>query len=74
MTRSITVTLCSSAYSNLESDTRTEFDPDLIADVLPVDEELGIGKTIIFFHDGSTANVLETEDEMCIYLQYFRIF
>lgn len=69
MTRSITVTLCSAAYSNLESDTRTEFDPDLIADVLPVDEELGIGNAVIFFHDGTTANVLETVDELGIYLQ-----
>lgn len=41
-----------------------EFESDLIADILPINEEHGIGKSIIMFHDGSSANVTESVFEI----------
>lgn len=64
MLRIIQVTLCAAAYTNLDSDTITEIDPSLISDVIPVDEDQGVGRSIIFFHDGSTANVMESVDDL----------
>lgn len=64
MHRMIRVTLCAAAYSNLEFDIITEVDAELISDVIPVDDDQGIGRSIIFFHDGTTANVVESPDQL----------
>jgi hypothetical protein len=65
MTSPIYVTLCASAYTTIDLDRRIALDSDLIADILPINEEHGIGKAIIMFHDGSSANVNESADEIC---------
>jgi hypothetical protein len=64
MNRPIYVTLCASAYTTIDLDRRVEFESDLIADILPINEEHGIGKSIIMFHDGSSANVTESVSEI----------
>lgn len=64
MNSPIYVTLCASAYTTIDLDRRVAFESELISDILPINENHGIGKSIIMFHDGTSANVLESVDEL----------
>ncbi len=55
-----TVTLSSAAHVELESDTPVEIAESDVKGVLPVDPDVGIGKSVIFLMDGSSLNVLES--------------
>lgn len=63
----IYVKLCASAYTTFDLDRRVTFGSELIAEILTINEEHGIGKSINMFHDESSGNVVESVKE--IYLQ-----
>jgi hypothetical protein len=54
----IVVTKVACAYVELEKDTPTTINADLIKGIIP--SEPGIGSAIIFFRDGTTMNTTET--------------
>jgi hypothetical protein len=69
MTSPIYLTLCASAYSTIDLDRRIALESDFIADILPINEDHGIGKAIVMFHDGSSANVTESVDEIYMMIE-----
>jgi hypothetical protein len=56
----ITVTKSSSAYQELTEDTCITLEICTVRSVLPVDATLGIGRSVIYFVDGSSMNVVES--------------
>lgn len=60
----ITVTKCAVAYVELDSNKRTKIASHLIADVIPVSKNLGIGNAIVFLTDGTSLNVTESVGEI----------
>ncbi len=64
MSTIITVTKKASAYIDLEKDTPIDIDVELISNIIPVNETIEIGSTILFFYDGTTMNISETVSQI----------
>lgn len=60
----ISVTKVASAHFDIEKDTVTTIEADLIMNVIPVNRKKGIGSSIIFLLDGSNLNVQETVQQI----------
>jgi hypothetical protein len=60
----ITVTKFASAYIDLEKDTPVPVNAEFISKMLPVNEAIEIGATILFFYDGTTMNIAETVSQV----------
>lgn len=58
------VTKSAAAYQELIDDTRVSIDTSTMVNVIPVDADLGIGRSIIFLRDGSSINVVESVAEL----------
>ncbi len=64
MTQTLQVTKCAAAYQELTEDRVVAVDVETVDNVMPVDPKLGIGRSVIYFLDGTTMNVLESVDEL----------
>jgi hypothetical protein len=60
MMKKITVTKIASAYVELEEDLPVSIGVDQIENLIAISKNEGIGASIIFLHDGTSVNVVET--------------
>jgi hypothetical protein len=58
------VTKCVAAYEELFFDLRIEIEISDVKNIRLVNADLGTDRSIIFFHDGSTANILESANQL----------
>ncbi len=64
MSTIISVTKVASAHFDIEEDSVTTIDADLIMNVIPVNRKKGIGSSVIFLFDGSNLNVQESVQQI----------
>lgn len=60
----VIVTKCAAAYQELSGNKPVSIEISAVVNIVPVDSVLGIGKSIIFFRDGTSMNVMESPEEL----------